>query len=385
MVALRVLVVQEIVQRWFYLMNRRLAAAKIEQLKSQVNDAEPHKPVSGEAMPQISREPELKIFTISAQNRQLLHMFIGFALVIGLWMIWDDVLPALGVFKRIQLWEQVTLGGFVLAIVIAIMTFVAGKNLPGLLEVTLLHRLPLDAGLRFAITSICRYFIIVVGFATAFDLVGIGWAKVQWLIAAMTVGLGFGLQEIFANFVSGLIILFERPIRVGDIVTVGDVSGAVSRIHIRATTIVDWDRKEMIVPNKEFITGRVVNWTLSDRVIRLMVKVGVAYGSDTDKVQKLLLEAAESVSGILNEPAPSAIFCGFGDSCLDFELRAYIPNVDNTLALKHSLYSAVNRKLIEGRITIPFPQRDINIHIDESTWPLNLKVKKDKDTHREKV
>ena len=374
---LLLLIVQEIVQRWLYLMNRRLAAAKIEKLKAQVSDNEVRKPVSGQVMPQISREPELKIYTISVQNRRILHMLIAFALVGGLWMIWNEILPALGIFRKVQLWEQVTLGGFALAVVIAVMTFVAGKNLPGLLEITLLHRLPLDAGLRFAITSICRYFIIVVGLATAFDLIGIGWAKVQWLIAAMTVGLGFGLQEIFANFVSGLIILFERPIRVGDIVTVGDVTGAVSRIHIRATTIIDWDRKEMIVPNKEFITGRVVNWTLSDRVIRLMVKVGVAYGSDTDKVQKLLLEAVTLVPGILKEPAPSAIFCGFGESSLDFELRTYIPNVDNSLSLRHALYTAINQKFIEGGVQIPFPQRDLHVRTIETTVPVNFPDKKE--------
>jgi potassium efflux system protein len=374
---LSMLVVQEIIQRWLYLMNHRLAAAKIEQLKLQKNEPEAHKPGTGEAMPSVPREPELKIYTISTQTRQLLHMFICFTLAAGLWIIWNEILPALGIFKRIELWDHVTLGNFLLAIILAVITFIAGKNLPGLLEVTILHRLPFDAGLRFAITAICRYFIIIVGLSGAFDLIGIGWAKIQWLIAAMTVGLGFGLQEIFANFVSGLIILFERPIRVGDIVTVGDVSGAVSRIHIRATTIVDWDRKEMIVPNKEFITGRVVNWTLSDRVTRLTLKVGVAYGSNTDKVQKLLLEAAESVHGILKEPSPSAIFCGFGDSSLDFELRVYISNVDNMLSLKHALYTMVNNKLVENGIEIPFPQRDLHVRTVEMPLAINLQEKKD--------
>jgi potassium efflux system protein len=240
--------------------------------------------------------------------------------------------------------------------------------------VTLLHRLPLDAGSRFAATTLSRYIITVIGLVIAFDLIGIGWAKVQWLIAAMTVGLGFGLQEIFANFVSGIIILFERPIRVGDVVTVDDVNGIVTRIHIRATTITDWDRKELIVPNKEFITGRVINWTLSDRITRLLIKVGVAYGSDTDLVQKLLLEATKSLPSILSDPAPSAIFTGFGDSSLDFEVRAYIPNVDYQLTLRHDLFTAINKKLQTAGIEIPFPQQDL--HIRSIDVPISMERKK---------
>ena len=132
----------------------------------------------------------------------------------------------------------------------------------------ILQRLSFDAGSRFAVTTVVRYVIVVVGVVVTFGQLGIGWSKVQWLVAAVTVGLGFGLQEIFANFVSGLIILFERPIRVGDIVTIGGFSGRVTQIRIRATTIRQWDRKELVVPNKEFITGQLINWSLRTRCCR---------------------------------------------------------------------------------------------------------------------
>ena len=131
------------------------------------------------------------------------------------------------------------------------------------------------------------------GLALAFDAIGIGWSSIQWLVAAIGVGLGFGLQEIFANFISGLIILFERPIRVGDVVSVGDVSGTVSRIRTRATWITAFDRKELLVPNKEFVTGQLINWTLSDAVLRLSIPVGIAYGSDTNRAIEVLEQVAK--------------------------------------------------------------------------------------------
>jgi potassium efflux system protein len=373
---LGLLLVQEMMLRWLYLAQRRLAIAKIERLRTQAKTKEPKLSTASEPAP-APREPEMNIFTISTQNRKLLRSVMGFAMLIGLWFIWNDFLPALGVLRRVHLWEEVTLASFLLAILITVMTIIADKNIPGLLEVTVLHKLPLDAGSRFAIATLSRYMISVVGLVVAFDLIGIGWSKIQWLIAAITVGLGFGLQEIFANFISGLIILFERPIRVGDVVTVGEVSGTVSRIHIRATTIIDWDRKELIVPNKEFITGRVINWTLSDRVLRLLIKVGVAYGTDTDKVQRLLMEAAESNPAILKDPSPSAIFTGFGDSSLDFELRAYIPNVDHVLTLRHELYTAVDKKFKAAGIEIPFPQRDMHVRTIKDALAVQQEQKMD--------
>ncbi|STQ13687.1 mechanosensitive ion channel protein MscS [Enterobacter cloacae] len=131
---------------------------------------------------------------------------------------------------------------------------------------------------------------------TVFGSLGVSWDKLQWLAAALSVGLGFGLQEIFGNFVSGLIILFERPVRIGDTVTIGTFSGTVSKIRIRATTITDFDRKEVIIPNKAFVTERLINWSLSDTTTRVVIRLGVAYGSDLDKVKEVLLKAAKEAS-----------------------------------------------------------------------------------------
>ena len=177
----------------------------------------------------------------------------------------------------------------------------------------------------------------------------------------MTVGLGFGLQEIFANFVSGLIILVERPVRVGNTVTICGVSGTVTHIRACATTISDADRKELIVPNKEFITGQLVNWTLTDPVQRMVIKIGVAYGSDPATVTQLLLRAAHDQHDVLADPAPSACFVDFGSSNLDFELRMYLAGLDKFSAVRHSVNVSIESLFREAGIEMAFPQQDVHI------------------------
>ena len=237
----------------------------------------------------------------------------------------------------------------------------ASRNLPGLLELAVLQRLPMDHGGRNAITTLCRYACILAGCIIAFNTIGIQWSSIQWLVAALTVGLGFGLQEIFANFVSGLIILFERPVRIGDVVTIDNVTGSVSRIQIRATTITDWDRKEYIVPNKEFVTGKLLNWTLSDKTNRIVVRVGVAYGTDTENALSMLQEIADEHPLILSDPPPVVGFEGFGDSSLDLVLRCFLPSLDNRLKVTTQLHVLIDRRFKDAGIEIAFPQRDLHI------------------------
>lgn len=295
-------------------------------------------------------------------------------------------MPALGILRDIPLWKNtiqmsetvklpdgrteineftklapVTLADLGLALVVVFVTIVAVKNIPGLLEITILQKLPIDTGGRFAVTAITRYILTVVGIVIAFGTIGIGWSKVQWLVAAVSLGLGFGLQEIFANFVSGLMLLFERPIRIGDTVTVGDVSGTVTRIRIRATTITDWDRKELVIPNKQFITGQVINWTLSDSILRIIVPVGIAYGSDTDLAERLLHKIAGETEHVLADPKPRVLFMGFGDSSLNFELRVFVPSVDYLLSVRHQVHKTIDREFRKAGIEIAFPQRDLHI------------------------
>jgi potassium efflux system protein len=258
-----------------------------------------------------------------------------------------------------------------LAIVLATITFVSARNLPGLLEITVLNRLSMDAGARYAMTTICRYAIFAIGVIVTFEAIGFSWSSLQWLIAALGVGLGFGLQEIVANFVSGLIVLFERPYRLGDVVKVGDISGKVTRIRIRATTITNWDRHELIVPNKEFVTGKLINWTLSDPILRVTIPVGIAYGSDTALAEELLLKVAKETPNVLDQPEPSAFFLGFGDNSLNFELRVFVPDVSYWMHVTHQVHMAIDREFRKAGISIAFPQRDV--HLDAS-HPLDVRM-----------
>jgi potassium efflux system protein len=237
----------------------------------------------------------------------------------------------------------------------------------------LLVRLPIDPGARFAIAAILRYIILVVGLVFAFGMIGIKWSQVQWLAAAITVGLGFGLQEIFANFVSGLILLFERPVRIGDTITVGDISGTVSRIQIRATTILAWDRKELIIPNRDFVTGKVINWTLSDSTLRVVIPVGIAYGSDTRLAERLLRKVAAEHPLVLRDPEPIVVFSAFGESSLDFELRVYVGRADQFIKVKHELHQAIDDTFREAGIEIAFPQRDIHVRSVQDTLPVDAR------------
>jgi potassium efflux system protein len=320
---------------------------------------------------------------IDEQTRTLLKLALFILVLAGIWVIWEPVFPAFGILQDIQFWSYstvvdgvtktvpITLANIAMAVTVAVTTIIAGRNLPGLLEVILLNRLPLDPGARYAYSTVCRYAITAIGIIIVFNTIGIKWAKLQWLIAALSVGLGFGLQEIVANFVCGLIVLFERPFRIGDTVTIGDVSGTVTRIRIRATTVADWDRKELIVPNKEFIVGRLINWSLSDNIIRLKVPVGIAYGSDTDLAEDLLIKVANSNPLVSKSPEPKAVFLGFGDNALNFELRVYIKNIDDWIPMLHSLNRAIDKAFRQAGVTIAFPQRDM--HLD-ATGPLEVRV-----------
>ncbi len=370
------ILINALLLRWILLGRRRLAMAEIarrreaqQQRKQREQDGE----LPPDAPPELEEAP-VDLSAVNVQTRQFVRYLMAAVLLVSIWMIWADVLPALGILDRVELWSSgeasITLATLLGAIFVVVLTVVLSRNLPGMTDIIMLQRLQLDSGSRFAINAIFRYTILVVGFVMAFQTIGLKWSHIQWLVAAMTVGLGFGLQEIFANFVSGLIILLERPIRVGDIVTVGEITGTVSRIRMRATTITDWDRKELIVPNKEFITAQLVNWTLSDNVIRVVVPVGIAYGSDTAKAMKILREVADANARVLDDPEPMILFMGFGASSLDFELRAYVGGLRDFLAGRSELHFEVDQAFRAAEIEIAFPQRDIHVRSIHSALPI---------------
>lgn len=376
------------IRRWLLLARRKLAIQQArERIAQAMQAAQQEESVGSAEAPVMTIEESLPdLYALNEQSARLMRAFLLTIAVVGLWSIWVDVLPALGLLRSVTVWNTmaevvepvtladgtvterterreapITLAHVLFALIVAVLTIVASKNIPGFIEITTLQRLPLEPSVRFAITTLARYAITITGILLTFSAIGIGWSQVQWLAAAVTVGLGFGLQEIFANFVSGLIILFERPIRVGDVVTVGDVSGTVSRIRTRATTITDWDYKETIIPNRELITGRVMNWTLTDPVTRIMINVGVAYGSDTELALRLMLQAAQEHSNVLETPPPFATFELFGASSLDLVLRAYVPSLDKRLPTITELHQRIDREFKAAGIEIAFPQQDVHV------------------------
>ncbi len=231
----------------------------------------------------------------------------------------------------------------------------------------------IDLGVRVAVGTIFRYLILAVGLIIVLQTVGIDLSAVTILAGALGVGIGFGLQNITNNLVSGIIILFERPIKVGDRIEVGDISGDVVRISMRSTTIITNDNISIIVPNSDFISSKVINWSHIDRNIRLNFRVGVSYKEDPQKIKKLLLEIANENEGVLKEPKPDVLFDEFGESSLVFNLRVWTREyINRPGVLKSQIYYSVFDKFANNGVEIPYPQRDI--HLKSSSTPIYIQT-----------
>ena len=369
-------VLQGIAERWLLVSKRRIA---LRQLKEQVAIKEQAE-ASGAKAENLDVN-QMKLSAIDQQTHRLINAFVIIVLFFGLIWIWGPVLPALSFLDSIVLWQEtapdgtivstVALSNVLIALPTLLITFVLVRNTPGLLEALILQRLPLDNAARYAMNTLISYIFAFCGVIVVAGTLGLRWSSVQWLAAGLSVGLGFGLQEVVANFVCGLIVLFEQPIRVGDVVTIDTVTGIVSRIRMRATTVTTYDRQEFVIPNKDLITGRVINWTLSDSVNRSLVRVGVAYGTDTRRVGALLKEICHQTPHILKEPAPIITFDEFGDSTLNFAVRFYLASLDNRFATVNELHNAIAERFAEENIEIAFPQMDVHMKSDSLDIPPN--------------
>ncbi len=225
----------------------------------------------------------------------------------------------------------------------------------------ILSRLAIDEGTRYNLIRITQYTVMVIGAIVAFQFIGIDLSGLAVIFGLLSVGIGFGLQNITSNFVAGLILLFERPIKVGDRVTVGDTEGDVMEINIRSTTIRSLQNIAIIVPNSEFVSSTVINWSHGDTRVRLEVDVGVSYSSDLDIVLRVLQEVAEENPEVLRSPAPEVLHRGFGDSSWNMQLRAWINSPKRYHQVRSALHCAIVRKFRENGVEIPFPQRDLHV------------------------
>jgi len=366
-------IIHALVFRWLTLINRQLALKNAQSKRKSALLSAKHHSAGGDDPVLPVDEQLLDIPKINAQTIRLLNVFIMLSLAIGFWMIWKNILPAFSFLEHIELWqhkvnidnqesyEPITLINLLLAGLYLFITVVSVRNFPGLMELILFRRIAIEAGGRYAVNQLAKYVLLTIGFISVANELGGSWSQVQWLVAALSVGLGFGLQEIFANLVSGIILLFERPIRVSDTVTIGDITGKVSRIQMRATTLIDADQKEHVVPNKTFITSQLVNWSLSDAITRLVIPVGIAYGSDVDLAHKVMLDTVMSMPLVLAEPEPSVLIVGFGEYALNFSIRIFVSELVNRMPVTHEVYRRLEIALREHKIEIPVPQRDIHI------------------------
>jgi len=365
---------------WLQLARRRL---RFEQLL-QAREARSEQSPSEQSLSELGVVDDAEnLADLGEESRQLLNAAAIVVALSILYFLWTPILPLFDAMSAITLWtsnvmvegqatvHRITLEIVVFVVLLLGVTVYAARKLPALVELVLRARTEVSSGTRYTVSTLLNYIILGVGILVALSRLGLDWSKLQWLVAALGVGIGFGLQEVVANFICGLIILFERPIRVGDIITVGDQDGMVTRIRIRATTIRDWDNKELLIPNKEIITGRLLNWSLSDTRLRLTVPVGIAYGSDAALALKILGETVADDKRILTDPAPSIIFSDFGDSSLNMVCRFYIDNVDNLWPVKTELHLEIYRRFEEAGIVISFPQRDVHLDSDK---PLRISI-----------
>ncbi len=414
--------------RWILVSRRSLAIKQaLQRREAMLADREREESGELENEPDVLSLEEVKahavdVVEVEEQTGQLVRFGVYFSVVFAIFSIWSSSLTALSILDRYPLWpgsetveadttsatsqdsagkesspalvpdmeswstgsepiaglvappanDFVSWQDLLLSLFVFLVTFVAARNIPGLLSLAVFSRLNLGPGGNFAFTTIVRYFIVLTGVVIGLNKVGITWDKVQWLAAAITLGIGFGLQEIFANFVAGLILLFERPLRLGDIVTVGNVSGKVSEIKIRATTIQQFNNRDLVVPNKDFITNQLTNWTLRDSILRFELPVGIAYGSDTRQAERILKKIVEDHPHILEEPAPAVIFNSFGASTLDFLIRAHVGQVGNLVETQNDLHFQIDDAFREAGIEMAFTQQDIHL----KSLPEGLELKK---------
>jgi potassium efflux system protein len=302
---------------------------------------------------------------LAGRLRQLATYAVIALGLIGLAWVWELDLALLRFLSSQTLWYvaevPVSVGDAARSVAIILAGILAWRYMSTLFALTLFPRIADDPGVRFAIVTLCRYLVLGVTTMASLGAIHVGTAQIGMVLAALGVGLGFGLQEIVSNFVCGIILLLERPIRIGDVVTVAGTTGKVDRINIRATTIINGDNQSMIVPNREFITGNLVNWTHKDKILRVTVRVGVVFGSDPERIVDLLLAIAHDDPDVLLNPLPSALLEEFGESGLRFVLFAFVPDPSHVGRVKHRLSAEIHRRFAEQNIGIPYPTHEVHL------------------------
>lgn len=375
------LVVYFMVRRWMWIQKRRIEFERAKQKRlerlAQRKTAEETNNSSLSSASNNSTdnidEPVIDLDTISAQSLHLVRSIIVMVALISMILLWSELHSAFAFMENIKLWgsksvingveveQYITLSSVFIAVLVMMITVQLVKNLPALLELGILQHLDLTPGTGYAISTISKYLILMIGCISAFSFVGIDWSKIQWLIAALGVGLGFGLQEIFANFISGLIMLFEKPVRIGDTVTIRDLTGTITKINTRATTIVDWDRKEIVMPNKAFITEQLVNWSLSDPITRIVLTVPATIDADSTLIIDILKRVAHQCEHVLDDPEPQAFLVDIQEGIQLYELRVFASEMSFRMPIRSDIQQLIIAEYRKHNLKLPFPPLQTNL------------------------
>lgn len=312
-----------------------------------------------------------------------LHLLIWAAIPVLLMRVWGLHEQSRSLFSTLAV-EGIKLGEnthivpsqILLGILLFALLITATRWIKRRLNSKWLHHTPMHPGTREAVATVFGYITFVLALLIGLSFAGFNLSNLALIAGALGVGIGFGLQNIVNNFMSGLILLFERPIRPGDFITVAETTGFVRKVSIRSTELETLDRMSVIVPNSDMLANHVQNWTLRDPFGRITIPVGVAYGSDTELVKKILLDVANESDDAIKSghpfiPGPQVLFMGFGDSSLDFELRVFIRQVDRRLAITSAINFAIDAVFREQGVTIPFPQRDLWFRNPSNAQPDN--------------
>ena len=304
------------------------------------------------------------IIHVSARLFNLILSALVIMLILVAWGFYDSNVEAiratLSIGFTIGSWH-LTVGYVFVAALLIYGAFLTSRAVQTVLLEEVFPWQGVERGVQISMGRLVHYGIMLVGFFLALAVLGVNFTNITIIGGALGVGIGFGLQAIVNNFVSGLILLFERPIRVGDYIEIGGLWAEVKRIGLRATVVETFDRADVVVPNSDLISNQVTNWTRTNRVIRLKIPVGVAYGSDVPLVMKILLEAASDNPSVLSSPKPQILFMGFGDSSLNFEIRAHLSDVDNIFIVRSEILQEVDQQFRKAGVEIPFPQRDLHL------------------------
>lgn len=324
----------------------------------------------------------IKLSVVNQQIYRVTDLIGWVVLFVSLYVIWSDLISVAYYLDGVILWESdegnqvesVTLLNLMRASLYVVITYVLIKNIAGILEVTVFSKMPLSKGTPQTIITMLTYIIVTFGSVSAFSALGISWTKIQWIFTALSVGLGFGVREIFGSFVSGSILLFERPIRVGDKVTVGQYTGIITKIRLRSTTLLNSDHMEVVLPNQAFVTDRFINWTLNNTITRLQIFFKVSYDTDLDLMQRLLLQAVNEAPKVLSEPKVEINMLNFGDNALEHELVVFVGELGDRIETMNFLQYRINQLFRENGIRFALNQLDVHLHSEDNQAAQAVKI-----------